>query len=459
MIPEFTNFDLQNICTPVNPEVLKRMLLEANYDMAETEFLYNGFKFGFDIGYKGPKVRTDQARNIPFTVGNKFIMWEKIMKEVEAGRYAGPYKEPPYKRFIQSPIGLVPKAGNKTRLIFHLSYTFKESGNESVNFWTPEELCSVHYNDLDHAITNSLRVSMGNNRDQGEPQARTLFYGKSDLLSAFRVLPLSRRSWRWTLLRARHPVTNELLYFVNKNLPFGAAISCAHFTKVSNGLRHLVEFHAGTKGVVTNYLDDFLFIATSTQGCNKLVRIFLNICQAIQFPVSMDKTEWASLHVVFLGILLLGDKLKLSIPLDKQQKALGMLEYLINKKKAKISELERLAGFLNFLNKAIIPGRTFTRRMYSKFAGILNQDGKRVNRNIRSYHHVRLDNEFKNDCKVWVLFLNHLESVCRPFSDVNLHVDMREVGFYSDASRNGLLGFWGSPGFKLDLLILGGRLY
>ena len=57
----------------------------------------------------------------------------------------------------QSPIGLVPKAGNKMRLIFHLLYDFPD-GSKSINHHTPEELCSVKYNDLDHAIKGCLKL-------------------------------------------------------------------------------------------------------------------------------------------------------------------------------------------------------------------------------------------------------------------------------------------------------------
>ena len=57
------------------------------------------------------------------------------MKEVRLKRVAGPFKEIPFESFIQSAIGLVPKAGSdKTRLIFHLSYKFNSDGLESVNF-------------------------------------------------------------------------------------------------------------------------------------------------------------------------------------------------------------------------------------------------------------------------------------------------------------------------------------
>ena len=92
------------------------------------------------------------------------------MKEVKAGRIAGPFDQIPFKNYIQSPVGLVPKAGGKTRMIFHLSYEFSEdsstqtqqseqlSDNMSLNACTPKEICSVKYNDLDHAVANCLRL-------------------------------------------------------------------------------------------------------------------------------------------------------------------------------------------------------------------------------------------------------------------------------------------------------------
>ena len=66
---------------------------------------------------------------------------------------AGPYEKIPFDNFVQSPIGLVPKSGNQTRLIFHLSYQIK-NGSPSINACTPAEECSVKYADIDHAVRN-----------------------------------------------------------------------------------------------------------------------------------------------------------------------------------------------------------------------------------------------------------------------------------------------------------------
>ena len=62
------------------------------------------------------------------------------MKEVHLKRFAGPFNKAqlPFKKYIQSPVGLVPKGENETRLIFHLSYNFKGE-KKSINANTPRE--------------------------------------------------------------------------------------------------------------------------------------------------------------------------------------------------------------------------------------------------------------------------------------------------------------------------------
>ena len=111
------------------------LLREAKYNTVEVDFLERGLREGFDIGYEGPQKRRSTADNIPFTVGNKTQLWNKLMKEVRLGRVAGPYDSIPFENYIQSPIGLVPKAGgDQTRLIFHLSYDFKQDQQKICEF-------------------------------------------------------------------------------------------------------------------------------------------------------------------------------------------------------------------------------------------------------------------------------------------------------------------------------------
>ena len=67
----------------MRPRVLARMLRESNYDKAETDYLVQGFTQGFDLRYGGPKVRKSTSKNLPFSVGNRVILWNKLMAEVK----------------------------------------------------------------------------------------------------------------------------------------------------------------------------------------------------------------------------------------------------------------------------------------------------------------------------------------------------------------------------------------
>ena len=115
-ILQYENLDLENIITPVRAEVFRNLLIALGYDSTKTEFLYKGFSEGFELHHKGNVKVQKKAPNLKLRVGNKIELWNKVMKEVKEGRYAGPFKEIPYDYFIQSPIGLVPKDhGIKTR--------------------------------------------------------------------------------------------------------------------------------------------------------------------------------------------------------------------------------------------------------------------------------------------------------------------------------------------------------
>ena len=129
------NHDITSVTTPINVREYGRLLRLTGYNRRKTAHLIKGFTYGFDLGYRGPTDRADSSNNLPLTVGNSTILWNKVMGEVELGRYAGPFEIPPYKTYMQSPIGLVPKANNKTRLIFHLSFDFgKEEKDKSLIF-------------------------------------------------------------------------------------------------------------------------------------------------------------------------------------------------------------------------------------------------------------------------------------------------------------------------------------
>ena len=420
----YHNYDLKNIKTPVNVYQLEMLLKNYQYDQLKTEFLINGFTNGFDLGYRGDRKVKRVAPNLKFRVGDEIELWNKVMAEVKLGRYAGPYNDPPFEFFVQSPIGLVPKDnGAKTRLIFHLSYPHTKLGNKpkSINANTPNSWTKVKYMDFDQAVLLCRKAGKG------------CYAGKSDLSSAFRHLAIRKLDWMLLVMKARNPVTQKFCYFVDKCLPFGAAISCALFQAFSDAVAFIVSRKTNKK--LVNYLDDFFFVALLRMLCNSQITEFMQVCELINFPVSQEKTFWGNTQIVFLGLLINTMTCTVSIPVDKINKALKLIAFFLTRRKAKLIEVQQLCGLLNFFTRAIVPGRAFMRRLYNNTKGVQ-----------RAEHYVRICKQFKADLKLWQVFLLHPTAYARPFIDFETIQQAKQVEVYSDASRNSLLGCGGHNG-------------
>ena len=141
---------MENIITPVDVDMLEKLLLESNYDKGKTEFLVTGFRQGFSLEYEGPEDVKITSPNLRLEVGSETTLWNKVMKEVKLKRYVGPFKTIPFENYIQSPIGLVPKDEHDTRLIFHLSYP--RGAGKSVNTNTLAGKSMVKYPNFNDAI-------------------------------------------------------------------------------------------------------------------------------------------------------------------------------------------------------------------------------------------------------------------------------------------------------------------
>ena len=319
--------------------------------------------------------------------------------------------------YIQSPIGLVPKDGGKdTRLIFHLSHPRKKG--TSVNANTPEEACKVEYPKFDDAVRLCLSEGVA------------CMVGKSDAKAAFRNLGIRIEDFWLLLMKAKSPIDGKFYYFLDKSLPFGASISCSHFQRVSNGIAHIVKIRTGKPNI--NYLDDFFFAALLKLLCNRQIESFMEICGLIGMPVNFEKTFWGTTCLTFLGLLINTVSQTISIPVEKIQRANELIDKALKSKSKKVTlhQLQQLCGFLNFLGKCIVPGRTFTRRLYAYTSG-----------DLKPHHHIRITGEMKLDLELWQTFLKHPTVYCRPFMDLSENIVSTEIDFYTDAS--GRIGFGG----------------
>jgi hypothetical protein len=191
----------------IKSEVFARELF--GYDPKLYKSLLSGFREGFKLGVEGEKLQCNfcNAKNHKSALENPDKVLEKLAKESLKSRIAGPFKN-----FVSSPLGLVPKAVNgKFRLIHDLSYPKVNS----VNSLIPPENSEVKYDCIDNVI--KLVKYFG----------RDSYLGKTDVEDAFRNIDI-------------HPSDYHLLgftwngfYYYDKCLAMGATSSCQIFENFS----------------------------------------------------------------------------------------------------------------------------------------------------------------------------------------------------------------------------------
>ena len=100
-------------------------------DKAWVARLLHGIQHGVDIGYMGPRQPMD-ARNLLSAHAHPHIIQTELQKEVDAGRIRGPFMHRPLPALRCSGLGVVPKKGNKWRMILHLSAPSGASINDFI---------------------------------------------------------------------------------------------------------------------------------------------------------------------------------------------------------------------------------------------------------------------------------------------------------------------------------------
>ncbi len=340
------------------------------------------------------------------------VIWEKIMKEVVAQRVCGPFENPPFKNYFCSLLGLVPKVGQPGafRMIFNLS----AGQPESVNSSTLDCFKTTKYNDFDKAV--ALVAELGS----------AAKVGKADLAAALRQTPIHPQDWPLLVFKAKHPATEKSWYFFEKCLPFGSGESCQIYQRILNALAFAVS--KLTRKPFVNYTDDFFFADKGTASCNCQIELFIDVAADIGFPVSPNKTEWASEWVIFLGLLIHGKWQLIGLPQEKLDKADKLIQKFLLKKGARVKQFLSLAGYLNFLTRALNYSRPYLRRIYDTIQPV----------HTHLQWHVKIPVEVKQDLLMWKGFLN-TNPFYKQFID-HLEQSVKEVGWFTDASGHPQLG-------------------
>ena len=165
--------------TPVKVNRLE-FLLEG-YDFQQRSVLIEGFKYGFYLFSVGQSRSIYESHNLFSAKQQLQVVDEKLAKELEAHRFAGPFDTPPFPVFRVSPLGIVPKKTPRDfRMIHHLSYP---KGKSAVNDGISPEHSSNQYANIDQAIKIIKQLGVGS------------YLAKTDIKSAFRILPINPQDY------------------------------------------------------------------------------------------------------------------------------------------------------------------------------------------------------------------------------------------------------------------------
>lgn len=421
--------------TPIKILPLQKYLL-AYENVEDAQLLLEGFTEGFRLQYTGPR-KAVNAQNLVSALIHNTETLEKLQKEVQLGRMLGPFVNNPISTLRISPIGLVEKSDGGWRLITHLSFP---EGN-SVNDFIHENFCKVKYSSFDKVLEMISELGRGAK------------LGKIDIRQAFRLLIVNPSDFDLLGIKFNGK------FYVDKCLPMGCAISCSLFEKFSTFLHWAVKSKSGFD-TLDHYLDDFIFAGEeATNTCEILMDSFKELCLEIGVPIADNKTVGPTTSITFLGLVIDTERMLVRIPLEKIYKLKLGIQYIQSSKKIKVKDLESIVGLMAFCARAIPSARAFSRRFYDVISSV----------NFRKpYFFVRINQEIKEDARVWGEFLGEFNGECYLPNRLWLSNDVIEL--FTDSAGNALLGCgayfnghwaqfkwpveWGSKEFMSDISFL-----
>ena len=398
------------------------------YNYALRRYLVQGFANGFSL--QNIKYTTnDSDKTLSSARIRPDIVDKKIDKELKANRVAGPFLESPFHEPVFSPLGLVPKKiAGEFRVIHHLSYPEGSSVNDGI----PKSESTVQYTSISEAI--KIIVKFGSN----------CYLAKSDIQSAFRIIPVSPNDYHLLGFKWKNRC-----YF-DRCLPMGASSSCAIFERFSTALEWIVKNYI-TNTAVLHVLDDFLFISPKFEDCQSALRIFLRLCSDIGIPIANDKTVGPFTILPFLGIELNTVSMSASLPQDKIEKFMSLINKFLSSSNVTLKELQSLNGMLNFACGIIAPARAFSRRMYNLSKGV-----------TKSFHKIKMTNSVKSDLKVWQEFLMSynnrtffLDYLWLDTNVLKLETDSSStIGFGARFQNHWFAGKWHEKCLRMNIALL-----
>ncbi|XP_050973413.1 uncharacterized protein LOC127169819 [Labeo rohita] len=396
------------LSTPVNISRLSVELLH-HPDSLFTDYVLSGLAHGFHPGVVSLPSQSLICPNLHSALTEPEIVDLLVKKEIDANFMIGPYAVPPFPIFRVSPIGVATrKFSGKKRLIIDLSSPHN-SPFPSINSLIPLEEFSLHYHDVDQAITLI--------KDAG----RGAWLAKVDITSAFKVMPIHLDFWHLFGIRWK----NEFYFAVR--LTFGCRSSPKIFDTLSEAICWIL-FNNYTIPYLIHLQDDFLIVSPPDSVPAAYLLTIQKLFSELGIPLAQDKTEGPSTSIEFLGINLDSQKFLASLPKEKIDRTIVIASTLLTNTSCSKRELLSILGHLNFAMRIIPQGHPFISHLLSLASSAHALEDR-----------ISITDSCRNEVSLWISFLKQWNGLSFFYS--NLVSSPIDIQLYTDATPS--VGFGG----------------
>lgn len=297
---------------------------------------------GVRVGFEGSNLGQTRRPNHASAFAHPDVITKSIQSEISKGHLEQIDSLPA--NYFCSPIGLVPKLidGKQTgwRMILDLS----SPNGYSVNDGIPKEYGSLVYETLGDAIRLIAQAGKG------------AVMMKRDLKSAFRHVPIDPCDY-WLLL-----FEWQGKFYVDMFLPFGLRTAPRIFNLFAEALHWIFEtLHEWN---VTHYLDDFLFVFPPGTDLSLYSPQFDQVLSSFGLSKAAEKDSNGCV-VVHLGFEFNSNTMEVTLPLNKKQRAVDAVSFLLSSPSVSLSVLQETLGFLSHCCQVVPLGRPFLRNLFS----------------------------------------------------------------------------------------------
>ena len=365
----------------------------------------NILRFGALIGYSGSD-KYIVSKNLKSTSLNPTVLTEKVSSDINLRRIREVQPKPPGP-FISSPLGLVPKPGNKWRTIHHLSYPPRESVNDSID----EEAAYFKYVSFERILSMVLKAG------------RNCTMLKRDMKDAFRMIPIAPQH-HWLM-----GFSWDGKFYVEQVLSFSLRTAPIIFNLFAEAWEWIVRSYLRWH-LIEHYLDDMMAAFPASQGkqLTKFKRGYPELCDITGILRNDDKDAEGT-TIKFLGRIVDSTTFTVYIPQDKVDRVISLTADALVSNSMTIHEAQQLAGLLSFCASAVQLGFVFCRRIWSFVASFRSEWNKEFKRRIPA--------PVREDVQWWHDLFPAFNGV-RFFDDSNRGI----IHLFADASAQGMGAFY-----------------